>query len=367
MSFLARCPSCGQKARAPEDALAASVPCPRCGKSYIAAPVQDGAARKASRYKTPLAAVAAAIVAVRTETDDVSAEAPASAIAIAPPPVARAAKPRRVPDWIHPGGLAACLLASGGLLAASLPWLSVAAMPLCALGLLVGAVAVYQAAHAKPQRRVLPIAGASASALILIVAWLTPQWLGPVFNASRQRVDFSPETIVAVPLRLGLEAESLEADGWTDASRAALQQDSVRVQVAAVSVGPVKFAAPKGMSKENYVAVSLAIQHLGHGQSVTYIHWGAPGMQETPQPTLMQAGRKLEHRVFESDVVAGQVRQGQTLYPGKGIGDVLLFDGSATPGEPLRLELPAAVWGGRGALKFAIPAAMVKQAPNKNK
>jgi hypothetical protein len=308
------------------------------------------------------------MVAAQTETDDVSAVAPAISVETAPPPVAPAAKRRRrVPAWIHPAGLAACLLASAGLVAASLPWLSVAAMPLCALGLLVGAVAVYQVAHAKPLLRVLPIAGASASALILMVAWLTPQWLGPVFNASRQRVDFSPETISAVPLRLGADAESLETEGWTDASRAALQQDRVRVQVAAVSVGPVKFAAPKGMSKESYVAVSLAIQHLGHGQSLTYIHWGAPGMQATPQPTLTQSGRKLDYRVFESDVVTGQIRQGQTLYPGKGIGDVLLFDGSATPGEALRLELPAAVWGGRGALKFAIPAAMVKQGPNKNK
>lgn len=367
MSFLARCPACGQKARAPDDALAASVPCPRCGSSYLAVPVEDRVARKVSRYSTPLADVAAAILApTRTETEIMSAAAPASSVDAAPgQPTAK--RRRRVPVWIHPGGLAACLCASGGLVAASLPWLSVAAMPLCALGLLVGAVAVYQVAHAKPVRRVLPIAGASASALILMVAWLAPQWLGPVFNASRQRVDFSAETIAAVPLRLGVEAESLETEGWTDASRAALQQDRVRVQVAAVSVGPVKFAAPKGLSKESYVAVSLAIQHLGHGQSLTYVHWGAPGMEETPQPTLTQSGRKLDYRVFESDVVAGQIRQGQTLYPGKGIGDVLLFDGSATPGEPLLLELPAAVWGGRGALKFAIPAAMVKQGQNKNK
>src|SRR6266571_5029138 len=152
---------------------------------------------------------------------------------------------------------------SGALLAASLPRLTVVTLPLAALGVLVGAVAIYQVAHAKPVRRVLPIAGAIASALLLVLAWLAPQWLGPVYHASRERSDYSPEAVVAVPLRLGTEGEALETDGWADASRASLQQDRVRIQVVAVSVGPVKLASPKGMSKESYVAVSLAIQHLG--------------------------------------------------------------------------------------------------------
>jgi hypothetical protein len=46
------------------------------------------------------------------------------------------------------------------------------------------------------------------------------------------------------------------------------------------------------------------------------------------------------------------------LFPGKAVEDVLVFPAPAGVG-PLRLELPAAAWGGQGVFRFTIPASML--------
>ena len=353
MPFVAQCPYCGQKGRVADHVLAGSVQCPRCQNWYTAAPADDLPAPRAPLLIAP----ASASCPTPPEPAPASPTAPPVPAPPMPPPRRRRAHP-----WIHLGGLAACLLGSLGLLAASLAGFSFLTIPMSAAGLAIGIGAVIHVNQAPALRHVLPIAGTLASSLVLAAATVSPRLLGPVFQGSRQPSGFSAGAVFVVPLQIGpKDAQPLEIDGWADASRAVLHQDRVRVQIVGVAAGPVQFTVPKGLTKENYLSISLMIQHLGHGQQVAYIHWGAAGVRPTPHPVLTQSGRKLTYHQMETEVVAGQVRQGHTLYPGKAMEDLLLFDGAVAPGEALRLELPAEAWGVRGVLKFHIPAAMVQQ------
>jgi hypothetical protein len=79
--------------------------------------------------------------------------------------------------------------------------------------------------------------------------------------------------------------------------------------------------------------------------------WVAAGARyDQLSATVRPAARQTTAGGHEADPDGG---------PDDGTVVTLEFPRPPQPG-PLRLELPAAAWGGRGQLKFAIPALMVK-------
>jgi hypothetical protein len=259
-------------------------------------------------------------------------------------------------------GVAACLLVAGGLLAASFPAGATLTRPLAALGLLVGTVGAFAAAGAKPARLVLPVGGAIASGALLLAASLSPGLLGPRYEASRQKSDYDPEAVRVVPLKLDRRAGALEIDGFADASRAAVQQGGVRVRVAGASVGPVQLVdAKKRFTKQPLLAIVVQVQHLGEGPTVPFVHWGLAAGRAVPPATATAGGRKLGLPDLGTDLPVG-VSHGQELFPGRAVDDLLVFEAPSGP-EPVRLELPAEAWGGRGSFRFHIPASMIATPP----
>ena len=147
-----------------------------------------------------------------------------------------------------------------------------------------------------------------------------------------------------------------------DASRAAVQQGTVRVQVTGAAIGPVRLAAPRPkFTKERYLTVGIRVQHLGHGGPIDYEHWGLPAVRKAPAPTLEAAGRNLSPVELTPEQPVGRTDM-VPLFPGKAVEDVLVFPAPAGVG-PLRLELPAAAWGGQGVFRLSIPASMVAVSP----
>jgi hypothetical protein len=350
MSILTRCPYCRRSAQAPARAVGSSGKCPSCGAWYTVTPEPSAVVPPpAAPEPTP-----------RSPAEETPVFGPAPARP-APPAVAAPPEdegPLRFRDRVHPAGLAACLLAGAGLLCAAFAPTAFLAWPLGAVGLLV-ALAGVLLTLGRPALLLFPVAGAVLSGGLLAAALAAPGLLGPRYEASRLQTAFDPDAVQTVPLSLDpTGAQNLEADGWVDASRAAVQQGTVRVQVTGAAVGPVRLAAPKPkQTKERYLTLGLRVQHLGHGGPIDYEHWGLPAVRRAPAPTLEADGRTLspvelapEPPVGRTDMVA--------LFPGKAVEDVLVFPAPAGVG-PLRLELPAAAWGGQGVFRFSIPASMV--------
>jgi hypothetical protein len=365
MPFIAKCPFCRQKSRVTDALRESSIQCPRCGLSFPAAAAESvsktaGTATSASGDSKPSAAPAEAPVALATPANAVLQALQTQAAAFSTP--IRAARRPDSPfkSPIPATAAVTLILGAAALLAASQPSFTVLTRPLSAIGVVLGCIVVRATRKSAITARLIAIGGTLFSGLMFFVSILAPSLLGPVYQASRATVGHSPQTIRAVPLELGGAAEALEIDGWADASRAALQQDSIRVRVTGVAVGPIQLAVPQGFSKESYVSVSILVQHLGHGQHVDYVRWGALGVRETTLPKLKQGGQMLRHQSLEAEVPVGQVRQGHRLAPGKAVEDLLLFDGRISLNEPLQLELPADAWGGRGNMRFHVPISMVK-------
>ncbi len=59
--------------------------------------------------------------------------------------------------------------------------------------------------------------------------------------------------------------------------------------------------------------------------------------------------------------VPGQISSATSIYPGKRLEDLLVFEPPIENLQFLRLELPAAAFGGTGTLRLQIPKTMIRR------
>jgi len=388
MPFVTRCPYCRQGVRVPDHALAASLKCPKCQAWYTVVPETEpprspgsadshpppSPAPLSAPTTTPIPAAAPRPVITAPVTAEPAGAAetvPNLAVTLAdiPAPDPDAEPESSEPDQPtgrrrpHPLGVVACLVAGVALLAVSIPSVAFLTRPLSALGLVLGLLAVYLASGERSPRQLFPVAGSVVSALVLAVSLLGPSLLGPRYEASRQQSDYDPGAVRVIPLQLGPGgAHGLERDGYADASRAAVQQGFIRVQITGAAVGPVQVVDSKRRNtKQPFLAVTVRIQHLGHGPSVRFTHWGTTGERTVPPATAEVNGRKMSLARTEPDVPLGVV-YGHDLFPSREVNDLLLFDPPPAPG-PVRVELPVEACGGSGSFRFEIPSSMIVTSP----
>src|SRR5947209_6888405 len=138
---------------------------------------------------------------------------------------------------LGPGSL---LLASAALVAASIPYVRVLALPLSALGIVVGVIALMSNSKSSTNYRksemALPLAGGVASVMVFLLAGF---WLGQFETLlSGWRKVPVPEQ-KTVPLRS--QANPAHGDqsqiDWVDASQDAVQVGDVRVRLVSAVIG----------------------------------------------------------------------------------------------------------------------------------
>lgn len=373
MPFLAECILCHQKVRVPDRSTGASVQCPRCGSYFTAAadndlfPAAKASAAAVQSGEPPIAASA------QPPGIDGKSKRPfeplAARLRAAPSELPAPFDGRLRRQWkrpeIDPIGAAALLTGGVALLCGSVAWLTVAVLPLAMLGALLGlAGAVVGLTRPKP-RYLLATVGGVLSFAILVAAIVFPALLGPTYRLGRERSTPEPVTPRAVALPgTAATAEAANAE-WVDAGRFALQLGKVRVQVVSATLRPLEIApAPKKkLTKASYLVVRVRVHRPGGGAEFAAPGWGEAGTaNERPAPTLTDSTGKV--CAAPSPNVGGEateLTQKSAIFPLGITDEVYLFD-APTPGfDGLRLEIPAATWSGAGALRFTIPAAMVRK------
>jgi hypothetical protein len=239
-------------------------------------------------------------------------------------------------------------------------------VPLSALALLLGLAGVVTAGASHKTSLRLPAAGSAVSGAVVVVALLFPALLGNAYRAYREKANQDSTGVTAIPLLPRPQEETgLEESGWVDGSRAAVQQDHVRVMLTGVAVGPVELKTPskKQPTREKFLTIRLRIQHVGAAREFPYPSWNepAPG-NEKSLPTLTDnTGKVYRRKSFDVGVeVVGQVRRA-SVFPGTFVEDLLVFEAPPAGVEFLHLELPVAAWGGDGVFRLAIPKSMIRR------
>jgi hypothetical protein len=267
---------------------------------------------------------------------------------------------REPPDgkFLHAAGVVACVAGCVAAVCASFHTTAFLTRPVAGVAVIVGLVSVLMTLGSRPLAFVLPAVGTAVSAVVLVLAFVSPGLLSPQYEASRQPTTYNSEAVEVVALALDA-GQQLTVDGYADASKAAVQQGTVRVQVTSATLGPVDVEPRDGaktrLSKDRYLTIAVRVQHLGHDTPVTFIPWTGDAVAE-------RGGRRTSALDLAPQQVTGQIRDPVILHPGKMVGTLYVFEASANP-EPVRLELPAESWGGRGTFRFYIPASSITPRP----
>lgn len=308
-------------------------------------------------------------------------------------PVINIAPPRRGNSL----GVASLVLGIIAFVICWIPLVNLLGVPLSALGLLLGLIGLLVAFTRKGASIGYPIAGSAICALALFIAIsMTGALVGSLKKAGDEIVKESERRnatnqipVVAAPVTGTPDQAPAQPDPTATPPEAAkptpppiappskpavewasaetpVKQGDVQVQVKAVKVGQVATVEAigdgTGKSKDSLVSIELEIANLSETKKVNYRTWGGEAFSFGEGSKLtdnFDNGYKIVHFGFGTKV-AGSV-ESESVYPGKAIKDVIVFEEPVAKVEYLNLELPAKQFGGSGMLRIRIPASMIQR------
>lgn len=309
-------------------------------------------------------------------------------------PVINIAPPRRGNSL----GVASLVLGILAFLICWIPFVNLLGVPLSGLGLLLGLIGMLVAFTRKGASIGYPIAGSAVCGLALFIAiTMTGAFVSGLKKASDEFVKESerrnatnqttgaqsrantttPKTptssttplaepppstrppVVASPPPKEPEIE------WAPAENPVRQGD-VEVQVKSVRVGKVplkdSYGDGTGQSQDILLMIELEVRNLSDTKKLNYRTWGGRAVSfgnRTGLTDNFDNRYKVVNFGFGNEVV-GAV-ESESVYPGKSVKDMLVFEEPITKAESLNLELPAEQFGGEGILRIRIPASMIQK------
>lgn len=294
-------------------------------------------------------------------------------------PVINVAPPRRGNSL----GVASLVLGILAFMICWIPLINLLGVPLSALGLLLGCVGLLIGLTRKGASIGYPIAGSAVCGLALFIALsLTGALVSGIEAASEEIVkdaeqrNATNQTVVSASAAPGNSSEaqpsavdsppaaSEEAE-WASAATPVRQGDvQVQVKTARVAKVPLKDTfGDEGQSQEPLLMIELELTNLSDTKKLDYVSWGEQrisfGVRGTSLTDNFENRYKAINFGFGTHVV-GAVGS-ESIYPGKAVSDILVFENPIAKVEHLNLELPASQFEGDGMLRIRIPASMIQR------
>jgi len=369
------CTSCGKQLKVKDEAAGKKGKCPQCG-NMVEVP--------SAETEVNLAEIDAPIQPVRRQ------QAPP---VVQPPPLERghvAQAPSvnvHMPKRSSSLGIVSLILGVVAFLICWIPLIGVVSIPVSALGVLLAAIGLLAALVRRGSGIAWPIGGGAVSGLALAIGIAQVAALGGAAEAIRQSGEHANRTqqeIVTAGVPSGSTREATarntpEADmpaaqsppaapepEWASAKNAVRQGD-IELRVMRVLTGKVPlrsgFGDGESSSEDDLLAIHLEMINRSQNKKIEYRSWlGRDIAFSRDYATLQDNFGNTYKRIsfgFGTKIVGHT--ESESIYPGKSLGDVLVFELPIDTAEYLRLELPAKNFGGEGMLRLQIPADMIQR------
>jgi hypothetical protein len=264
----------------------------------------------------------------------------------------------KLPPWISLWGLAAAMLATAGLLTASLVGERLLTLALAGLGVAAAAKGVADTGQNRQKKdRVWLQIGGSMSGLLLFVTIFYPGLINHYWAISAAVIQEQPDKQVAVPRDQPLdEGRLLFGEDCADAGTEVIRHQSLLLSVESVKAGPLP-----NKGKANYILVHCRLANVGAGMiSFTGFDKGKhqPVLSDDVGRTytFVEQRRRLPSRerepLFDAPATSG-VELSARAYQDY----LLVFEALGSGLKTLKLELPAAAWKQPGVCQFRIAGA----------
>jgi hypothetical protein len=283
----------------------------------------------------------------------------------------------------HSLGIAALVI---GVLSFFVCWIPFLGIAVSGLGLLLGLGGLMLAILRRGSGVGLSIAGSGLSALSLVICLVWTFALSSAFKAvddsvakqsrTNQRAASDSNPDKAAPQNQG-DATPPAPDKpaapptktepeWADASKGAVRQGDLQLQVTQVTIGqvPLETITGNSRSKDNLLMVKLELLNTNPNKKVEYHSWSGKDISfdrdfATLRDNFDNSYKRISFGLGSHPV--GAVERSESIYPNKSVTDVLVFELPLETIEYLRLELPAKNFGGTGMLRLQIPRSMIKR------
>jgi hypothetical protein len=312
-------------------------------------------------------------------------------------PVINIATPRRGSSL----GVASLVLGIIAFLICWIPLVNLLGVPLSGLGLLLGLIGLIVALTRGGASIGYPIAGSAICGLALFIAIsMTGALVQGINSASTalakdaQRRNATNQTVARAPAKPAATAPDpspapttapepkeipdhefnvpgVTAGGaapviaWAPAD-SPIRQGDVQVQVKSVRVGKVPLKEQFGnggrTSKDVLLRIEIEVTNLSDTKKLDYHTWGGTSMSFGKRTALADNfgnTYRLVNFGFSTEVAGATVAD--SVYPGKSVRDVVVFEEPIAKAERLDLELPASNFDGTGMLRFRIPVSMIQR------
>jgi predicted Zn finger-like uncharacterized protein len=379
--------------------------CPKCGKQYR---VKDEGAGK--RGKCTQCGEVLKVPSLRTGAPDVAGDTPIppapqsvpSPQPIAPPMAAQTPRLEsghaaqatsinvHLPKRRSSLGVVSLILGIVGFLICWIPFVGVLSIPLSALGLLMAVIGLLVALLRRGSGIGWPIGGGAVSGLALAIGMAQVAAIGAGAEAiseyGEQAMRTNQATVNSGSGRAPAGSQGLRDDGvgeglaaggisgaadartpeWASA-RGAVRQGAMEVHVTNVVLGKVPlrggFEDRESTSQDELLAIHVEMTNRSQNRKLQYRSWAGRDVSFARDYATLRDnfGNSYKRIGFGFDTKPIGHTQSESVYPGKMLTDVLVFEPPIDTAEYLDLELPAANFGGDGMLRLRIPSDMVQR------
>jgi hypothetical protein len=375
-----KCSECGKQLRVKDDAAGKKGKCPQCGVTLeVPTPQEDAliAEHEASLDPSP-------------PQPAVRSDSARHAATMQPPPLERGHVNQapsvnvHMPKRTSSLGVVSLILGVVAFLLCWIPFIGVLSIPLSSLGVLLAGIGLLVALFRRGSGIGWPIGGGVVSGLALIIGIAQVAAIGGVAEGLRQSAEEAnrthQEVVTPGPSGNASQAESDRTSGneqiagqersvtpqWASAADPVRQGD-IELRVTQVLEGKVPlrtgFDDRETASQDDLLAINIEMKNLSRSSKIEYSSWQGRDMAFSRDYATLQDnfgnGYKRISFGFGMDIV-GQT-QSDSIYPGKSLADVLVFELPVDTAEYLNLELPAKNFGGEGMLRLRIPANMIQR------
>lgn len=248
-------------------------------------------------------------------------------------------------------GIVSLVLGIVAFLFCWIPLVGILSVPLSALGLLLGAIGLLVALFRRGSGIGFPIGGTAVCGLALAIGIAqTAVVAAPSFSRARELAE-------------RVKAASDPA-AWAPANRP-LKFGDVQLRVVSATVGRIQMKGSLSdgyESADSYLKLVLEVSNSSQDRKLDFASWmGSDFAISRDYASVRDNHNNIYKRIDFgfSTRAEGQIDR-ESLYPGKSVRDVLVFEPPIRNVEYLRLELPAKNFGGDGMIRFEIPAEMIK-------
>jgi hypothetical protein len=280
-------------------------------------------------------------------------------------------------------GVVSLILGVVAFLLCWIPFIGVLSIPLSGLGVLLAGIGLLVALFRRGSGIGWPIGGGVVSGLALIIGIAQVAAIGGVAEGIRQSAERATRThqevVTAGPSGNTSQVESDRTSGnekitgqkrsvspqWALAANPVRQGD-IEMRVTQVLKGKVPlrtgFDDRETTSQDDLLAIHIEMKNLSQSKKVEYSSWQGRDMAFSRDYATLRDnfGNGYKRIAFGlSTEIVGQT-QYDSIYPGKNLADVLVFELPVDTAEYLNLELPAKNFGGEGMLRLRIPANMIQ-------